>query len=123
MKRKIKFGAFCELYGKTIRNRVLEYLLEMKGLDFAVGDMTEEIGISKPRAYQIIKKLEKEGYVIKSRIVAGTQLYILNETSKRVKLLLKDFKECLKLVLEEHEEKPRSYTSARAIGVASARNI
>ena len=120
-KEKIEYGAFCELYGESLRNLVVEYLLENKELDFAVGDMAEELNISRPKAYEIIKKLEKEGYVKKSRVVAGTQLFLLNEKSRKVKLLLKDFKECLRIVVEEYEEKPSSYVSTSSgIGVAAA---
>jgi sugar-specific transcriptional regulator TrmB len=98
-------GAFCETYGNTINNRVLEYLLENKNLDFAVGDMAKELGISKPKAYEVIKEFEEKGYVKKSRIIGKTQLYILNKENRRVKLFLRDFKECLKMVVEEYEEK------------------
>ncbi len=102
----MKFGIFCEIYGKTLRNLVIEYLLEMRNLDFAVGDMAEEIEISRPKAYEIIKNLEKENIVKKSRTVSGTQLYILNKNNIKVKLLTKTFKECLNLVIENHQEKP-----------------
>ncbi len=96
-------GMFCEVYGHSIRNRILEYALENKGLDFAVGDMAKECSISKPKAYEIIKKFESKGYIKKSRIVGRTQLYMLNEESKRVKLFLRDFKECLKIVVQERK--------------------
>lgn len=99
-----KIGAFCETYGKTISNRILEYLMENENLDFAVGDMAKELGISKPKAYEVIKYFEEKGYVKKSRIVGKTQLYILNKENARVKLFLKDFKECLKLIAEEYSE-------------------
>ncbi len=101
----MKFGIFCEIYGKTLRNLVIEYLLEMRNLDFAVGDMAEEIEISRPKAYEIIKNLEKENIVKKSRTVSGTQLYILNKNNIKVKLLTKTFKECLNLVIENQQEK------------------
>ena len=103
-----EIGVFCETYGNTINNRILEYLLENQGLDFAVGDMAKELRISKPKAYKAIEEFEKKRYVKKSRIVGKTQLYILNVEDKRVKLFLKDFKECLRLVAEEYEEKAKS---------------
>ena len=43
--------------------------------------MAEEIEISRPKAYEIIKNLEKENIVKKSRTVSGTQLYILNKNN------------------------------------------
>ena len=99
-----EIGAFCETYGNTIPNRILEYLMENEDLDFAVGDMAKELQISKPKAYEIIGKFEKKGYVRKSRIVGKTQLYILNKENSRVKLFLRDFKECLRIVAEEYSE-------------------
>lgn len=103
MVKKIEYGAFCGLYGKTLRNRVVEYMLEMPNLDFAVSDITEEIGASKPKMYQIINGLEKEGLIKKSRVVAGAQLYILNKEKKEVRLLQKSFKDCLRNVVNEHQ--------------------
>ena len=122
MKKKIEIGKFCELYGDSIRNRVLEYMLENQSLDFAVGDLAEEVGISRPKAYKEVKELVKKDYVIKTRIVAGTQLYALNKENKDIKQLLKTFKECLKLVIEEHSEK-KPYSSSRGVGVASAKTF
>jgi len=99
-----KIGAFCETYGNTISNRILEYLMENEELDFAVGDMAKELKISKPKAYEIIKEFEKKRYVKKSRVVGKTQLYLLNKEDSRIKLFLKDFKECLRIVTEEYSE-------------------
>jgi len=125
MKKEQEFGAFCELYGKTIRNLIIEYLLENKGLDFAVGDMANELNISRPKAYELIKEFEKDKLVEKSRIVSGTQLYKLNEVNRRVKQLLKNFKECLKLILEEQSEKRNNNisNSSCSVGMACAKGI
>ncbi|MBW2967435.1 hypothetical protein KY362_03030 [Candidatus Woesearchaeota archaeon] len=118
MKNDIEYGVFCEVYGKTLRNRFLEYLLEMGDLDFAVGDMAQEIGVSRPKAYDIMKLLEQEGYVRKARTVSGTQLYVLNKKDGKVKLLLKSFKECLKLVIAE--KGIAKYTNVSKSGIKEA---
>lgn len=97
---KIDYGVFCEVYGKNYNNLVLEYVLEMGELDFAISDMFE-LGISKPKLYQIVKELIKENILEKSRVVAGTQLFKLADNPK-TKLLKKSFKECLNLVMDEH---------------------
>ena len=125
MKRKKENqGAFCETYGDTIENKVLEYFLENQDLDIAVGDMSKEIRISRPKAYGVIKEFEKKEYVKKSRIVGKTQLYILNKENARVKLFLRDFKECLRLIVEEYGEQQRRGISGRmSMGAVSARNI
>ena len=120
MNKKIEYGAFCELYGKTLRNLVVEYILENKGLDFAIGDMAEELNISRPKAYELIKDLERENLVKTSRIISGTQLFLLNEHEEKAKLLLKNFKECLKVIAEENEEKV-NFSSGEIGMAASAR--
>ena len=102
--RMNEIGVFCGTYGNTIPNRILEYLMENEELDFAVGDMAKELQISKPKAYEIIGEFEKKGYLKKSRIVGKTQLYVLNKENSRVKLFLNDFKECLRIVVEENSE-------------------
>lgn len=117
-------GAFCETYGNTIENRILEYLLENQDLDFAIGDMAKELKISRPKAYEVIKLFEKKKYVKKSRIVGKTQLYLLNKKNSRVKLFLKDFKECLRIVSEEHDENKTDHiASSSRICSVCAKNI
>lgn len=103
-----KTGSFCETYGNTIHNCILEFILENQDLDFAIGDMAIELNISKPKAYEVINYFQAKGYVKKSRVVGKTQLYILNKQNKRVKLLLYDFKQCLKFIVEESENNSSS---------------
>jgi hypothetical protein len=103
-----KTGAFCETYGNTIHNSIIEYILENQDLDFAIGDMATELNISKPKAYEVINYFEIKEYIKKSRLIGKTQLYMLNKTNKRVKLLLYDFKQCLKFVIEENENNDSS---------------
>ena len=94
-------GIFCEVYGNTISNRVLEFFLENQELGIAVGDMSKELGISRPKAYSEIEKLLSKNYISPSRVVGRTQLYVLNKSNLRVKLFVKDFKECLKILIKE----------------------
>ena len=123
--KKGEVGKFCELYGESIRNRVLEYILENQSLDFAIGDLAEEIKISRPKAYEEAKALEKKKYIIKTRIVAGTQLYGLNKENQDVKQLMKTFDECLDLVVEEYAPKPLATPLATGrVGMSmSAKNV
>lgn len=102
-------GIFAETYGNTIRNRILEHILEMDDLDFAIGDMSKELQISKPKCYETINDFVKKEYILKSRIIGKTHLYRLNKENNKVKLFIKSFRECLKLGIEEvmtvHEKK------------------
>ncbi len=110
-----KGGIFCETYGANARNIMLEYLLENQSLDFAVGDIAKQTGISRPKAYEIIKDFEKKGFIKKSRIISKTQLYLINKADSRVKLFIKDFKECLRFA---YEKKNHRTDSSAAIAYA-----
>jgi DNA-binding IclR family transcriptional regulator len=120
---KKQTGAFCETYGNTISNRFLEYLLENQNLDIAIGDCAKEMGISRPKAYQIAELFEKKGFIKKSRIIGKTQLYKLNKENLRVKLFLRDFKECLRMMVEESGDKVNPAGSSNWAGVVSAKSI
>jgi len=115
-----KGGAFCKSYGLNTNNLALEYLLENQGLDFAIGNLAKDAGISRPKAYEIIKSFEKKEIVKKSRMIGKTQLYLLNKNNPLAKLFLKDFKECLRIIAES--EKTISNHQASSIGVAYAKN-
>lgn len=94
---------FCEVYGDTLQNRIWSFILVFQGgTDFAVSDAAEDAGISRPKAYEIIAEFEKKGYVKKSRIIGKTQLYKLNKENPIVRIHLRNFNECLKMVIEEY---------------------
>ncbi len=116
-------GAFCETYGVTIENSILEYLLENQDLDFAIGDMAEELDVSRPKAYEVMKDFEVKGYVMKSRIIGKTQLYKLNKDNIRVKIFLRNFEECLRLVIEENSEISPMVIAPMNVGLASAKMV
>lgn len=120
MKRS-KVGSFCETYGTTIENRVLEYLLENQDLDTAVGDMAKEVGISRPKAYEVVEEFERNGYVIKSRVVGKTQLYKLNKSNIRIQIFLRNFEECLQLIVEEQQGNKLLVSAPMNFGMASTR--
>lgn len=98
-------GAFVEIYGNTIHNRILEYLLENQSLDFAVPDLARELCISKPKVYELMELFIKKNLVIKSRIIGKTQLYKLNKENGLAQFFLKNFRDCLKLVSEPYIKK------------------
>lgn len=116
-------GAFCEVYGMTIENQVLEYLLENQDLDIAIGDMAEELRISRPKAYQVIKEFQEKEYVKKSRIIGNTQLYRLNKNNKRVQLFLSDFKKCLHFIAEESQTNAAEIVHIARLSTAPAKRV
>ena len=52
-------GIYCELFGNTVRNKVMQYVLIFEDADFAVSQVAEDAEISRPKAYQIIEEFEK----------------------------------------------------------------
>ena len=97
-------GAFCEMYGADSRTKVLEYVLCSVDIDFAVSGILDLVDISKPKAYEVIYEFEKKDFIKKSRKIGKTQLYRVNKDNPRIKLYIKQFNECLKLVLNEMQK-------------------
>jgi len=84
-------GEFCEIFGLTPRNRIIEFFLEMRGLDFSIGDVARETGLNRATTYNTIEELVKAKYLILTRKVSGAQLYILNVEKEEVKILINTF--------------------------------
>jgi len=98
-------GAFCEQYGNSMRNRILENFLENSGIDIGVPQLADELKISRPKAYEEVKKLIDEGFVLSGRKFRGTQLYDLNAKNPKVTLLKKNFRQCLNTILNSYTNK------------------
>jgi len=98
-------GIFCEVFGSSVRNRVIENLLSANYVGIAIPDLAEESGISKQRAYNIMYDFEKKGLVKRYRIIGKTQIWIINEKNREIKILQIAFKECMKMVGKEYKEK------------------
>lgn len=94
-------GAFCEVHGDSIPNRVLEYAMENAAIDFSVGELAAEVAISRPKAYEVVADFLARGYLRKTRSIAATQLYTLDSAHPRVKHFLATFEACLELVARE----------------------
>ena len=101
------WGEFCEVFGVNPRNRIMEFFLEMKGLDFSIGDVAKETGLNRATTYNTMEELIDAEYLIVTRKVSGGQLYKLNTEKREVLVLIKVFNLLLKNVVEEHQEKEK----------------
>jgi len=119
----VRMGVFCEIFGRNIRVRVLEFFLENSFGDFAVSSLALQLKISRPKAYEYVAKFEKLGYIFKSRIIGRTQLYKLNKAHKHVKLLMRTFNDCLDIVVDEYSTKKNHSTGAAKLGSVSAKGL
>lgn len=109
MKDEKPWGEFCEIFGVNPRNRILEHFLACDILEFSIGDVAKETELNRATTYNAMEELIKEGFIIPTRKLSGTQLYKLNKEKYEVRILLKAFSMILKKILDEYEEKEKVY--------------
>ena len=96
-----------EVIGNTVENRIIDFLIEGRGLDYTKKDIADGCEISRPTLYKVFPKLVKEGIIKPTRTIGRVQLYTLNTENEKVKALLKleefllkkSFEEILKMLL------------------------
>lgn len=93
-----KGGTFCDLFGNTPRNRVLEVFLEGREIDNSLGNVSEEGCLNRATVYNVAKTLLRQEIITQTRKIGRTQLYGLNFRSRDVQDLVKVFDFALKLV-------------------------
>lgn len=86
--------------------KVLDFFLTFSEFDYSKSQVADEIGISRITVEPIWKKLIKNSFLQKTRIVGRAEMYRLNKTSPRVKELLElDLKLSAAAADEEFEER------------------
>jgi Fe2+ or Zn2+ uptake regulation protein len=103
---KYEKSMLIEAIGDTMENRIIDFLIEGKGIDYSKTDMANGCDISRPTVYKILPKLVKEGVVKVKRTIGRITLYQLNEENEKVKALIKLEEILLKKSFEEIEGKP-----------------
>ena len=105
MTNDIPWGEFCNIAGPTPRNRILEFFIDMKGLDYTAGDLASFTELNRATTYNTMEELIKEGYLMPTRKVSGSQLYTINKAKREVKVLLALFDMILDKLAEEYTPK------------------
>ncbi|MCI0504238.1 hypothetical protein L0Y65_06040 [Candidatus Micrarchaeota archaeon] len=90
-----------EVIGDTPENRVIDFLIEGRGIDYSKTDIAEGCGLSRPTIYKLLPGLIKNGIVRIKRKVGRITLYQLDEKNNRVKALVKLEEILLKESFEE----------------------
>ena len=93
-----------EIIGDSIENRIIDILIEGKGLDYSKKNIPDNCGISRPTLYKILPVLVKRGVVKPTRSIGRVQLYTINTLNERVKALLKLEEFLLRQSFEEMKE-------------------
>lgn len=71
---------FEGLWGNSCELRTLELLLPLRGIEFNITELAEEVDVSRQTTSKILKKFDEWG-VVKSRIDKALMYYSINEES------------------------------------------
>ena len=80
---------FREALGDSPVIRVLDFLIEGRGLDYSLSDIAENSNIGWTTLHRIWNKLEKFEMVIFTREIGRAKLFKLNEENPSVKELIR----------------------------------
>ena len=94
-----------EVIGDTIENKILDFLIEGRGIDYTKKDIAHNCGISRPTLYKLFPRLIQQGIIRPTRTIGRVQLYTLNTENDKVKALLKLEEFLLKKSFDEVNEK------------------
>ena len=109
MNEERNWGAFCEVFGINPRNRIIEFFLEGRELDFSIGDIARITGLNRATTYNAMEELIREKFVILTRKVSGSQLYRLNLEKEEVKVLIDVFNMILERIVQKYSPNVNSH--------------
>ncbi len=83
---------FTEVFGASPRVKLLDFFADHLDFDYTISQLNEFTGISRPTLYDLIKELQDDSMVVRTRVVGDSNFYRLNtESSKVVFMLQADF--------------------------------
>jgi len=77
-----------QLTGELPLFKIIDYLIDNKGLDFSKKDIAQGAGISKASLFNYWPEMEKYGIIKVTRIFGKTKLYTLDAKNPVVRKLL-----------------------------------
>src|SRR3989338_7622348 len=95
-------GELCKIFGITPRNRILEFFLEMREIDFGRGDVDRETGLNRATTYNTVEELIRQEIIVPTRKLGNTQLYKLNIHKPEVRALIEAFNVLLENIVKEN---------------------
>lgn len=96
---------FRETLGDTPVIRVLDFLIEGRGLDYSLSDIAENSSIGWTTLHRIWDKMLKSGMIKPTREIGRAKLFKLNEENPAVKDLIKLYDTLLYNHTEKHLSK------------------
>lgn len=101
-----------ETIGDTVGNRIVDFLIEGRGISYSKKDIADGCDISRPTVYKILPQLIKDGLVKVVQKVGRITLYTMNSENERVKTLLKLEEMLLQKSFEDAGQKAVAYSVA-----------
>ena len=101
----MKSTVFRETLGDTPVIRVLDFLIEGRGLDYSLSDIAKNSSIGWTTLHRIWGKLLKNGIVKPTREIGRAKLFKLNEENLAVKELIRLYDTLLHQHTEKHLSK------------------
>ncbi len=96
---------FREALGNSPVIKVLDFLIEGRGLDYSLSDIAENANIGWTTLHRIWNKLLKFEMIKPTREIGRAKLFKLNEENPAVKELIKVYDTLLYLETEKHLSK------------------
>ena len=100
-----KTTIFRETFGDTPVIRVLDFLIEGRGLDYSLSDIAENSKIDSTTLHRILDKMLRTGLVKPTREIGRAKLFNLNEENPAVKELIRLYDTLLHQHTEKHLSK------------------
>ena len=98
-------SVFLETFGESPYIKVLDFFLTYPSFDYSKTQVADEVGISRITIEKIWKELIEKKVIIKTRTMGRAELYKLNTTNPKVKILIKIGLELASAYLKSKEEK------------------
>ena len=96
---------FRETLGDTPIIRVLDFLIEGRGLDYSLSDIAENSNTGWTTLHRIWDRMQESGMVVPTREIGRAKLFKLNEKNPAVKELIKFYDTLLYQHTEKHLSK------------------
>jgi len=104
MQSKSKLGdesLFLAIVGDSIRNRIVEFFIEGRELDYPIKFVAEELKINRSTLYKVITELSENAILTFSRKIGSSTFYRLNIRNQKVMSLIDIFDKAINKALEE----------------------
>ena len=98
-------GIFCKTFGLTPRNQILEWFVEMSGIEYDTGQLQEYTKLQPEIIHSILQQLVKEKLLLATRKSKGQQLYTFNKEHPLSALLIELDKAYTQMTMNNHIQK------------------